>query len=132
MVNFQKEKQFHCAKVSYELLDYNTSLTYVFVYFCRICNTVIIYVQNDFSVGSYSIRLSFLMKQIVIAIKKKGKHFDQAGGGGEETRSGTEKRCSHILKSGHPAWWSADNCSIYPTDFLDFLEARIQTAKETR
>ena len=55
MVNFQKEKQFYCAKVSYELLDYNTSLTYLFVYFCRICNTVIIFVQNGFSVGSYSI-----------------------------------------------------------------------------
>ena len=24
------------------------------------------------------------------------------GGGGEETRSGTEKRCSHNLQSGHP------------------------------
>ena len=33
--------------------------------------TVIIYVQNGFSVGSYSIRLSFLMKQMVIAIKKE-------------------------------------------------------------
>ena len=31
--------------------------------------------KNGFSVGSYSIRLSFLMKQIIIAIKK-GKHFD--------------------------------------------------------
>ena len=40
----------------------------------------------------------------------------QAGGGGrEETRSGTEKRCSHYLQSGHPAWWSADNCSIFLT-----------------
>ena len=38
MVNFQKEKQFYCAKVCYELLDYNTSLTCVFVYFCRVCN----------------------------------------------------------------------------------------------
>ena len=27
MVNFQKKKQFHCAKMRYELLDYNTSLT---------------------------------------------------------------------------------------------------------
>ena len=40
--------------------------------------TVIIYVQNDFSVGSYSIRLSFLMKQIIIAIK-----FDQGRGLGQ-------------------------------------------------
>ena len=39
------------------------------------------------------------------------------GGGGdrEETRSGTEKRCSHNLQSGHPAWWSVDNCTIFPT-----------------
>ena len=36
-------------------------------------------------------------------------------GGGEETRSGTEKRCSHNLQSCHPAWWSADNGSIFPT-----------------
>ena len=43
------------------------------------------------------------------------------GGGGEETRSGTEKRCSHNLQSGHPAWWSADNCSIFLTvNILDF------------
>ena len=35
--------------------------------------------------------------------------------GGEETRSGTKKRCSHNLQSGHPAWWSADNCSIFLT-----------------
>ena len=37
------------------------------------------------------------------------------GGGGEEMRSGTKKRCSHNLQSGHPAWWSVDNYSIYPT-----------------
>ena len=39
----------------------------------------------------------------------------QGGWGGGETRSGTEKRCSHNLQSGHPAWWSADNYSILPT-----------------
>ena len=39
----------------------------------------------------------------------------RGGGGGGETRSGTEKRCSHNLQSGHPAWWSADNYSIFPT-----------------
>ena len=27
----------------------------------------------------------------------------EPGGGGEETRSGTEKRCSHNLQSGHRA-----------------------------
>ena len=35
--------------------------------------------------------------------------------GGGESRSGTEKRCSHNLQSGRPAWWSADNYSIFPT-----------------
>ena len=35
-VTFQKEKQYYYAKVSYELLDYNTSLTCVFIYFWRI------------------------------------------------------------------------------------------------
>ena len=50
--------------------------TYLFTFALFI--TVIIYVQNDFSVGSYSIRLSFLMKQIIIAIK-----FDQGRGLGQ-------------------------------------------------
>ena len=27
----------------------------------------------------------------------------------------TEKRCSHNLLNGHPAWWSTDNYSIFPT-----------------
>ena len=49
--------------------------TYLFTFALFI--TVIIYVQNDFSVGSYSIRLLLLMKQVVIAIK-----CDQADGGG--------------------------------------------------
>ena len=35
------------------------------------------------------------------------------GGGEGKTRSGTKKRYSHNLQSGHPAWWSADNCSIF-------------------
>ena len=42
-------------------------------------------------------------------------HQRGVGGGGEETRSGTEKRCSHNLQSGHPAWWSAENCGTFPT-----------------
>ena len=55
------------------------------------------------------------------------------GVAGEETRSVTEKRCSHNLQSGHPAWWSADNCSIFPTvNELDFLEARSEPAEEIR
>ena len=54
-------------------------------------------------------------------------------GGGEETRSGTEKRCSYNLQRGYPAWWSADNCSIFPTvNDLDFLEVRSETAEEIR
>ena len=35
------------------------------------------------------------------------KNEDQWGGGGEETRSGTVKGCSHNLQSAHPAWRSA-------------------------
>ena len=46
------------------------------------------------------------------------------GGGGEETRSGTEKRCSHNLQSRHPTWWSADNCT-YP-----FSEAKSEAKSE--
>ena len=51
--------------------------TYLFTFALFI--TVIIYVQNDFSVGSYSIRLSFLMKQIIIIAIK----FDQGRGLGQ-------------------------------------------------
>ena len=50
-------------------------------------------------------------------------------GGGEETRSGTEKQCSHNLQSGHPMWWSEDNSSIFPTVYI-LIEARSQTAEE--
>ena len=56
-------------------------------------------------------------------------------GRGEETRSGTEKRCSHNLQSGHPAWWSADNYGIFPTVkiiLLDFLEAGSEPTEEIR
>ena len=54
------------------------------------------------------------------------------GGGGEETKSGTEKRCSHNLQSGHSAWWSADNYILLQEIFLDFLEARSEPAEEIR
>ena len=48
---------------------------------------------------------------------------DSGGGGaGEETRSETEKRCSHKLQSGHLGCWSADNCSIFPV--VNILKAR--------
>ena len=49
---------------------------------------------------------------------------------GEETRSGTEKRCSHNLQSGHRAWWSADNYSIFPT--VNILEARIEANRQRK
>ena len=49
---------------------------------------------------------------------------------GEETRSGTKKRCSHNLQSGHPAWWSADNYSIFPT--VNILEARIESNRQRK
>ena len=51
------------------------------------------------------------------------------GGGEEETRSGTEKQCSHNLQSSHPMWWSEDNSSIFPTVNI-LIEARSQTAEE--
>ena len=51
-------------------------------------------------------------------------------GRGEETSSGTEKRCSHNLQSGHPAWWSADNYSIFPT--VNILEARIEANRQRK
>ena len=59
-----------------------------------------------------------------------------AGGGGEETRSGIEKRCSHNLQSGHPVWWSADNKLQYFSHskmiLLDFLEGRSEPTEEIR
>ena len=39
----------------------------------------------------------------------------KAAGGGSERRSGTEKRCSHNLQSGHLTWWSPYSCRIFPT-----------------
>ena len=51
------------------------------------------------------------------------------GSGGEETRSGTERRRSYNLKSSHPAWWSADNRSIFPTVNI-FIEERSDPAEE--
>ena len=37
------------------------------------------------------------------------------GGGGGKRRGLGPRRCSHNLQSGHLAWWSADNYSIFPT-----------------
>ena len=51
--------------------------------------------------------------------------------GGEEvgkTSSGTVKRCSHNLQSGHLVWWSADNCSVFPK--VNILEVRSEPAEE--
>ena len=53
--------------------------------------------------------------------------------GGEETRSGTKKRCSHNLQSSHPAWWSAGNCTFsHSKYFLDFLQTGSEPAEEIR
>ena len=38
-----------------------------------------------------------------------------------QTGSGTEKRCSHNLQSGHPAWWSAGNRCFSHTKYFDKL-----------
>ena len=48
---------------------------------------------------------------------------------GEEMRSGTKRQCSRNLQSGHPAWWSADNCSLYPTANI-LIKARSELAEE--
>ena len=48
--------------------------------------------------------------------------------GREETRSETEKLCSHNLQSGHLTWWSADNCGIFP--IVNILEARNEPAEK--
>ena len=54
----------------------------------------------------------------------------RGGGEGGKTRSGTEKRCSHNLQSGHQAWWSADNYSIFPK--VNILEARIEANRQRK
>ena len=43
---------------------------------------------------------------------------------------GEGKSCSHNLQSGHPAWWSADNYSIFPT--VNILEARIEANRQRK
>ena len=53
----------------------------------------------------------------------------RVGGGEEETRSGTEKQCSHNLQKSHPMWWSEDNSSIFPAVNI-LIEARSQMAEE--
>ena len=55
---------------------------------------------------------SYNRRNYIELIQGQKIHF--SGRGGEEKRSGTKKPCNN-LQSGHPAWWSADNCSIFPT-----------------
>ena len=46
-------------------------------------------------------------------------------GGGRETRSGTEKRCSHNLQGGQPSWWSAGNwCFSVGTSYMIIIMYR--------
>ena len=53
--------------------------------------------------------------------------FNRGGGGG------TEKRCYHNLQSGHPAWWSADNCSIFPrVNIFRLFRSKKGTGREIR
>ena len=47
-------------------------------------------------------------------LKSKCRGEGRGRGGGGQTWSGTEKWCSHNRQSGHLAWWSADNCGIFP------------------
>ena len=58
---------------------------------------------------------SFLDEDPNMAYNNFIDEYSRAGGGGEETSSGTEKRCSHNLQSGHQAWCSAENYSILHT-----------------
>ena len=44
--------------------------------------------------------------------------------------SRAERRCSHNLQSGHPAWWSADNCCIFLTVNIFLTEARSEPTEE--
>ena len=62
--------------------------------------------------------------------ERKKKRLQQ--GVGQETRSGTDKRCSHNLQSGHPAWGSADNRSVFPTVNVFRLLRRSKLAEEIR
>ena len=74
--------------------------------------------------------VQFIMFQNKSAQISKAHYPVGWGGGEDETRSGTEKRCSHNLKSGHPAWWSAENCSIYPTvNIFRFFRSKKQTGR---
>ena len=66
-------------------------------------------ILRHFLVGKYTPPVTPLMFDFMDCLDQGRR------GGGEETRSGTEKRCSHNLQSGHPAWWSADNYSVFPT-----------------
>ena len=79
----------------------------------------------------YSFRLNALTVQLRIYILEQriGMSVSGWGGGEEETRSGTEKQCSHNLQSSHPMWWSEDNSSIFPTVNI-LIEARSQMAEE--
>ena len=105
--------------------------TYLFTFALFI--TVIIYVQNDFSVGSYSIRLSFLMKQIVIVAKKENILTGREAGGGRVWR-GLGPR-NDVLTSWKAVTMHGGQRIIavfFPQwTFLDFLEARGEPAEET-
>ena len=61
--------------------------------------------------------LQFLMKSLI-----------RGGGGRDEVWD--REHCSHNFQSGHPAWWSADNYSIFPT--VNILEARIEANRQRK
>ena len=58
---------------------------------------------------------------------KRGTFKFSGVGGGGETRSGTEKQCSHNLQSGLLLI-----AVFFPLNDLDFLEARSEPAEEIR
>ena len=95
---------------------------------------VVVVVVVELYIGSQRVRTPSLglfdQPKLFSHTQIDGKRCQGLGRGGEETRSGTEKRCSHNLQSGHPAWWSADNCSIFPTvDIFALFRSKKRTGR---
>ena len=58
-------------------------------------------------------KLKALIPRAVFSAVRGEKDFAGGRGWGKDDVS-WERRCSHNLHSSLPAWWSADNCSIFP------------------
>ena len=72
----------------------------------------LLYAEMNYVATLLRYKFSFMF-QSKLPIRGNGE--GGGGGEGEETRSVTEKRCSHNqLQSGHLARWSADNSFFFP------------------